>query len=343
MSLSSAILQLPYAVFEEHVVYPVLVTICDILEELPKIFLLYWPKFSHLSPHQLPLEVVCDGLLAGLKRESTEPSDSDEDDDSLALFVASAWIEANMPVYEFVAGKLRELVGNFEEVSVLDHATSLKLADEMTANFTALTSYLFCVLSSVRLDVAVALDLRARALGEFAEMQQEVIDLQRSCEALEQGGKDATPSPSHLRTALTMSYSFSESPQRIRFMLSRSLEDATRPRSNTASSRRRGWQLMSMRDLEKRSGSHLHGRVRTGERRGWLEKPSKVRLVESVCNSPALIDQSAWKKRWVVVEAGKCSYFRDEIHEVGLFFSLFEEFSFLFFFFFFFFFFFVGC
>jgi hypothetical protein len=111
--LAEHILSLPYPLFEQAVVLPILAFLTDLLSDVNKLFVLHWPKFSHLSPQTLPLgmgyraclclsgpffsfllffpfvfpvEVICDGLLRALRKESVN---SVPEEESFALFIAS--------------------------------------------------------------------------------------------------------------------------------------------------------------------------------------------------------------------------------------------------------------
>ena len=83
--LVRALLELPYPLFEQEVVRPVLGTLAELLEEMPKLYLLYWPKFSHLPPASLPLEAIADGLLGAFRKEGANAVTREEDSMSLLL------------------------------------------------------------------------------------------------------------------------------------------------------------------------------------------------------------------------------------------------------------------
>ena len=359
--LVRALLALPYPLFELQVVHPVLDTLQEVLGDpgSKKLFLLHWPTFSHLQPHSLPLEVIADGLLKAFQKEATEPETAE--DDSLSLLLASAWIELHMDMYEFVESLLRETLGDFQAVQMIDTQQSKLIVTETVNEFGPLKSFLFCVLSSVRLHESSFEQLQIDAERAFAPMEQEMEDLQRSCETLEKKRVElTTPSPLSRKGMGIQPRSVIDS-SNARLILSQSMDAGFRGRSSSTmspestgddghchhhsgsatnlsldsgldnapwtplsresayceSGRRRGWQMMSARNVGVRagagSGSALHRRVQTESRSGWLEKQKNVNLLQSSCLVPESGgDSSAWKRRWVAIEAGKLLYFRGE-------------------------------
>ncbi len=271
-SVAAAILEhIPLALFQDEVVSPILASLTELLESLPNVFVANWPKFCMTSPKALPLEVICSGLLRALEKEAAV-SHVDEDQ-SLALFVASVWIEENLAMYSFVEACLREKVGDFETVAVISESVSEELAAAVVAEFGPIKSFLFCVLSSVRLDPKSLKQLRDAAEEAFSSQRQEIDNLFRSCEMLETRALDSPSSP------------------QIRTLLSRSLDDvgALREESPSVSvsfgRRRKGWQLMSQRDMVKLTpaGSHVVRKVHAVEKRGWLEKTKVILFVFVLC------------------------------------------------------------
>lgn len=84
--LVGSILSLPYGLFEQEVVRPVLGTLAELLADSPRLYLLHWPKFSHLPPQSLPLEVVADGVLNACRKER---NDTVLDEESLSLLIGT--------------------------------------------------------------------------------------------------------------------------------------------------------------------------------------------------------------------------------------------------------------
>ncbi len=305
--------------FEAHVVAPILPVLVELLGSLPSLFVSHWPKFCFMAPSALPLEVICSGLRNALEKEAvSEVSEAD----SVALLVASAWIEENLDMYGFVESCLRDkLGGDFENVDVIAADTSAWLASEATAAFGAIRTFLFCVLSGVRLDGGCQQRLREAAEESFGQQQDEIYNLVRSCEMIETRVVQSSPSPLSQHSPDLSPRP--PQPSGVRMMLSRSLDDAAASFQSTpvsASShggrRRKGWQLMSSQKSMIKvtaTGSHVERRVHAEDKRGWLSKLAHADLAVSACpTSSPLQQQRRWKRRWVVIEEAKCVYFRGD-------------------------------
>jgi hypothetical protein len=308
--------------FEEHVVFPVASVIAELLESLPSVFVSFFPKFCGVSPKTLPVPVLASGLLRALEKEAASEVDEET---SLALFVASAWIEENLAMYSFVEERLkRELGANFEFVEVVEERTSDVLAREVTEAFGPIRAFLFCVLSSVRLAPGSLRRMRAVAEAAHSEQRAEIDDLVRSCELL-QTRVTTVSSPSVVSPVSQLSRSLDEralrqlatpSPAR-RWQLMRGVlpsPDQTRHRHAKMQEHRHHnlpdqqvhHHHHHQQQQQQHLGSHLARRVEAREHRGWLDKSRKVDLVES---GVALASTArSWKRRWVVLEDGKVSW-----------------------------------
>ncbi len=56
--------------FQHHLVAPLQRVVAEFLRSAPSLYLRSFPKFAHLDPTTLPLEVLCDGCLTACKRET---------------------------------------------------------------------------------------------------------------------------------------------------------------------------------------------------------------------------------------------------------------------------------
>lgn len=116
-------------------------------------------------------------------------------DCTFALNLCATWIEKNLSIYSFAESVLREHVGDFEDIEMIDEKTSVILVEGLAEKFGAIKALLFCVLTSVRLHESGSKLLQSKAQEEMVAYKREIEDLQKSYDILESSNSNAVTPP----------------------------------------------------------------------------------------------------------------------------------------------------
>ncbi len=137
----------------------------------------------------------------------------------MSVFLSVQWLEDHLFMYDVAEPCLHDALGEYEQVAHIPAAVSEELVRRLTVRSGVLATFVFCVLSSVRLDEAVFERLRVDAEEAQRLVDDEMSLLHKSVSLLDTATEQSPPPPGLHSSAAMLAA------ERVTRTLSRSMND----------------------------------------------------------------------------------------------------------------------